>query len=106
MSEEQVESQLETIQDKVSKWVTLVKLLGGIGVGFIVFVFTVGATYNQLTTEIQGMKDRWTKKEVEWSIERQGVQADIGKLRAEIAEIKSKVAESSGKLDVILQRVK
>lgn len=106
MSEQEVETKIETIQDKLSKWIGFVKLTGGMLVAFIAFTLTVGATYSKFVYDIKGMDTRLSKSEVEWSIERQWLQADVGKLRAEISDLKATIAQLNGKMDVVLQRVK
>lgn len=106
MSEQEIESNIETIQDKLSKWIGFAKLTGGMLVAFIAFTLTVGATYSKFVYDIKGLESRMSKNELEWSIERQGLQADVAKLRAEISDLKAGISQVNGKMDVVLQRVK
>lgn len=106
MSEQEVESNIETLQDKVSKWVTFVKLTGGMLVTFIVLMVTVGATYARVMFDIKDSNEKIDKIESARILDRQQFESEIGKFRAEISDLKASIAQVNGKMDVVLQRVK
>lgn len=106
MSEQEIETNIETLQDKVSKWATFVKLTGGMLIAFIVLMVSVGATYARVMFDIKDSNEKIDKMESDRILERQAYQADIGKLRNEISDLKSSIAQVNGKMDVVLQRVK
>lgn len=106
MSEEQMESTVETLQEKVSKWVNFVKLTGGMLVAFIAFTLTVGATYSRVVYDIQNSNKRIDEIENQRILERQAIEAKLGELRDKLSEVRAQSAQMNGKLDVIMQRVR
>lgn len=106
MSEQEVENKIETLQDKLSKWISFAKLTGGMLITFIICVLSVGATYARVMIDIKDSNEKIDKMESDRILERQAYQADIGKLRNEISDLKASIAQVNGKMDVVLQRVK
>lgn len=106
MSDQEVESNIETLQEKVSKWINFAKLTGGMLIAFIVLCLSVGATYARVMIDIKDSNDKIDKIEADRIRDRQAFEAEVGKFRTEISDLKASIAQINGKMDVVLQRVK